>query len=158
MGHTHYNEISNDGHALYTATRSTGQVEEGPVGFSATNLDGDVVSWRFVELADTMTVVITSPADARLTTIQEPAQSELTVRAKIWSDMPVAAVHAALGPSAASLTQIAGSQAWQGIMNTSDLSKGMRSLRVVAHIGRKSRRRRHSDCCWRLAFISAVCM
>lgn len=40
MGHTHYNEIANDGRTLYTATRSTGHVEEGPVGFSVTNLDG----------------------------------------------------------------------------------------------------------------------
>lgn len=47
MGHTHYNEIANDGKTLYTATRSTGQIEEGPVGFSVTNLDHGVVSWRF---------------------------------------------------------------------------------------------------------------
>jgi len=38
MGHTHYNEIAHDGHAIYTATRSTGQIEEGPVGFSVANL------------------------------------------------------------------------------------------------------------------------
>jgi Icc protein len=31
MGHTHYNEIANDGTTLYTATRSMGQIEEGPV-------------------------------------------------------------------------------------------------------------------------------
>jgi hypothetical protein len=30
-----------------SATRSTGEIEEGPVGFSVTNLDHDVVSWRF---------------------------------------------------------------------------------------------------------------
>jgi Icc protein len=50
MGHTHYNEIANDGRTLYSATRSTGQIEEGPVGYSVTNIDGNVVSWRFVEL------------------------------------------------------------------------------------------------------------
>ena len=32
MGHTHYNEIANDGHTIYAATRSTGQIEEGPPG------------------------------------------------------------------------------------------------------------------------------
>jgi hypothetical protein len=26
MGHTHYNEIANDGRVLYAATRSTGQI------------------------------------------------------------------------------------------------------------------------------------
>lgn len=32
MDHTHYNELSNDGRIVYAATRSTGQIEEGPVG------------------------------------------------------------------------------------------------------------------------------
>jgi 3',5'-cyclic-AMP phosphodiesterase len=32
MGHTHYNELANDGRIVYAATRSTGQVEEGPRG------------------------------------------------------------------------------------------------------------------------------
>ena len=31
-GHTHYNEVANDGHTVYAATRSTGQANEGPVG------------------------------------------------------------------------------------------------------------------------------
>jgi hypothetical protein len=29
MGHTHDNELANDGHIIYAATRSTGQIEEG---------------------------------------------------------------------------------------------------------------------------------
>jgi Icc protein len=49
-GHTHYNEIGNDGRTLYTATRSTGQIEEGPAGFSVTNIDDGIASWRFLEL------------------------------------------------------------------------------------------------------------
>lgn len=39
MGHTHYNEIAHNGLTLYTATRSTGQREEGLGGFSVTNMD-----------------------------------------------------------------------------------------------------------------------
>jgi hypothetical protein len=46
MGHTHYNELANEGHTVYAATRSTGQVEEGPVGFSVT-LESGVISWKF---------------------------------------------------------------------------------------------------------------
>ena len=34
MGHTHYNELANDGRTIFAATRSTGQIEEGPVGYS----------------------------------------------------------------------------------------------------------------------------
>ncbi len=29
IGHTHYNELANDGRVIYAATRSTGQIEEG---------------------------------------------------------------------------------------------------------------------------------
>jgi 3',5'-cyclic-AMP phosphodiesterase len=38
MGRTHYNELSNDdGTTIYAATRSTGQIEEGPPGFFDSN-------------------------------------------------------------------------------------------------------------------------
>jgi len=67
MGHTHYNELANDGRTIFAATRSTGQIEEGPVGYSVAALDGGVVSWRFKALDDAFPfVMITSPADHRL--------------------------------------------------------------------------------------------
>ncbi len=73
MGHTHYNELSNDGRTIFAATRSTGQIEEGPVGYSVATLDGGVVSWRFKPLDDAFPfVIITSPADHRL--MREPNQ------------------------------------------------------------------------------------
>jgi 3',5'-cyclic AMP phosphodiesterase CpdA len=67
MGHTHYNELANDGRTVYAATRSTGQIEEGPVGYALAALDGGVVSWRFKELNRPWPfVLITAPADRRL--------------------------------------------------------------------------------------------
>lgn len=72
-----------DGRTLYSATRSTGQIEEGPVGYSVTNLDGNVVSWRFVELGRLPIAVITSPSDERLLTKScEILQETLKIRAK----------------------------------------------------------------------------
>ncbi len=50
MGHTHYNELANDGATIFMATRSTGQIEEGPPGFSIAAVDGRGVSWRFKPL------------------------------------------------------------------------------------------------------------
>ena len=68
-GHTHYNELLNDGHVIYAATRSTGQVEEGRFGFSIAAIDGDTPSWRFREAgAPWPWVLITSPADCRMAT------------------------------------------------------------------------------------------
>lgn len=66
MGHTHYNEISNDGTLLYSATLSTGQIEEGPVGYSVITLDQNVVSWHFVRLGSPALVAITHPVGRSL--------------------------------------------------------------------------------------------
>jgi hypothetical protein len=67
-GHTHYNEVLNDGAVIYAATRSTGQIEEGPAGFAIAAVDGAAASWRFKALdAPWPWVLITSPADARMT-------------------------------------------------------------------------------------------
>lgn len=90
-GHTHYNELLNDGAVIYTATRSTGQIEEGPVGFSLHAVDGAVTSWRFKPLAQPWPfVLITSPADHRLVTDPgQPghvSQGAFTVRAKVFGN------------------------------------------------------------------------
>ena len=95
MGHTHYNELANDGSTIFMATRSTGQVEEGPVGFSVSAIDGAaidgaaidaaVVSWRFRTLAAGWPMVlITRPADCRLGL--PGGEDAGLVRAKILSD------------------------------------------------------------------------
>jgi Icc protein len=69
MGHTHYNELANDGTTIFATTRSTGQIEEGPVGFSLASVKDGVVSWRFKPLQSLWPfVMITSPADHRLVT------------------------------------------------------------------------------------------
>ncbi|AMR31087.1 hypothetical protein A0256_06445 [Mucilaginibacter sp. PAMC 26640] len=67
MGHTHYNDLANNGQTIFAATRSSGQIEEGPVGYSLVSVDKGVVSWRFKPLHDAFPfVLITSPADYRL--------------------------------------------------------------------------------------------
>jgi hypothetical protein len=67
MGHTHYNELANDGRTIYRATRSTGQIEEGAVGYSIVTIDKRIVSWHFRELGARFPIVlITAPADRRL--------------------------------------------------------------------------------------------
>ncbi|WP_369928954.1 metallophosphoesterase [Xanthomonas sp. NCPPB 2632] len=93
-GHTHYNELLNDGTVLYGATRSTGQIEEdeGTPGYTVVNVDEGVVSWRFCRLRDPRPfVMITQPADVRLVT--DPASPQVVdpsgvvhVRAKVFGE------------------------------------------------------------------------
>ncbi len=88
MGHTHYNELANDGRIIYAATRSTGQIEEGPAGFSVTTLDDGVVSWKFKTIREWPLVMVTSPADERLIidpgSASQVVRGPLQVRARVW--------------------------------------------------------------------------
>ena len=113
MGHTHYNEISNDGRTLYTATRSTGQIEEGPVGYSVTNLDGNIVSWRFVELGKLPVAVITSPSDERLLTKSSEIPHEVVkVRAKFWGEAQAVEASADFGAHTHAMNRVGDSHVW----------------------------------------------
>ena len=122
MGHTHYNEVANDGHTLYSSTRSTGQVEEGLVGFSVANFDHGVVSWKFLELGALPAVMITSPSDVRLLTETEapvqPSAEGLHVRAKVWAKADIHKVYARIGESQGELKRVEKSNVWQGLVST----------------------------------------
>jgi 3',5'-cyclic-AMP phosphodiesterase len=100
IGHTHYNEIANDGSTIYAATRSTGQIEEGPPGFAIVTLDQGRVGWRFKPIGDHWPVaMITSPADARLSTDapdQPGRRDAIEIRASAWSAMDIASVVCAI--------------------------------------------------------------
>jgi 3',5'-cyclic-AMP phosphodiesterase len=91
-GHTHYNEISNDGRTIYAATRSTGQIEEGDVGFAFAAVDRGAVSWRFKPLGSSWPfVMITSPADRRLAIGPQSDEGSIRqVRASAWGSVPIA--------------------------------------------------------------------
>jgi 3',5'-cyclic-AMP phosphodiesterase len=135
MGHTHYNELANDGRTLYTATRSTGQIEEGLVGFSVTNIDGQVVSWKFFELDALPAVMITTPADERF--ITDPALEghvagdSIVVRAKVWASARGMSALATLAGHTTPMSQIPESSVWQVELDRRTLADGVHPLRVA---------------------------
>jgi 3',5'-cyclic-AMP phosphodiesterase len=134
MGHTHYNEISNDGEILYTATRSTGQIEEGPVGYSITTLDENVVSWHFVELGSPSMIAITCPADERLLTCRtagDNSSPSLTIRAKIWSSNPIQHANAQIASNRVALRR-EGIVLWSGAFDIARLDDEPHTLEVYA--------------------------
>jgi 3',5'-cyclic-AMP phosphodiesterase len=129
MGHTHYNEIANDGRTLYSATRSTGQIEEGPIGYSVTNLDGNVVSWRFIELGKLPVAVITSPSDERLLTkSSEIPQGSLKIRAKFWGEAQAVEATAHLQGQTHPMKRVCDSLVWEAEVPTPH--EGTHSLKV----------------------------
>ena len=134
MGHTHYNDVANDGQTLYTATRSTGQVEEGPVGFSVTNIDGQVISWKFLPLDELPAVMITSPADERF--ITDPtlgghiADDRIIVHAKAWAKHEISSVVVTLEGHTVPMSQIPRSNVWQAAVGRGSLPDGVYKLTV----------------------------
>jgi 3',5'-cyclic-AMP phosphodiesterase len=133
MGHTHYNELSNDGTVLYSTTRSTGQVEEGPVGYSVVTLDEGVVSWHFVRLGSPALVAITHPADYRLSTTRtnpRPNSPEIYIRAKIWSRQSIRVARAHLKGKQVRMSRTA-EVLWTGVIDSSDLEDGIHRLLVT---------------------------
>ncbi|GAA3763894.1 metallophosphoesterase family protein [Terriglobus aquaticus] len=134
MGHTHYNEISNDGTVLYSATRSTGQVEEGAVGFSLTTIDDDVISWHFVKPDDAGLVAITSPSDHRLLTARTaaaPKKSSIEVAAKIWAEGGPTAVSAVFSGEELPL-RLSEDGLWRAVIDGHRLADGLHQLTVSA--------------------------
>jgi hypothetical protein len=119
------------GRTLYSATRSTGQIEEGPVGYSVTNIDGDVVSWRFIELGRLPVVVITSPSDERmLTTANEASGGNLKVRAKFWGKLDAIRIVARTCGHTIPMTRIGSSHVWEASLPA--VGEGAHELAVEA--------------------------
>jgi len=135
MGHTHYNELANDGQIIYAATRSTGQIEEGPVGFSVTTLDGGVISWKFKPKGEWPLVIITSPADQRLIVdASNPVQlvrGTVHVRARIWGE-GIQDVTMALDDSEVQPLAAIGDRIWAAAWDSAQLADGAHVLSVTA--------------------------
>jgi hypothetical protein len=131
-GHTHYNDIANDGNTIYAATRSLSQLAEGPVGYSIINLDSGVVSWKFKTLGSWPFVMITTPADKVLilgdTQIVKRA---VEVRAKVWDDKGVVSVSMQIdGGLAVPMDRIGETQMWSARFDATKVSDGDHKIRV----------------------------
>lgn len=131
-GHTHYNDIANDGNTIYAATRSLSQMAEGPVGCSIINLDSGVVSWKFKTLGSWPFVMITTPADKVLiigdTQIVKRA---VDVRAKVWDDKGVTSATMQIdGELAVPMDRIGETQMWRARFDAAKVSDGDHKIRV----------------------------
>ncbi|WP_019517601.1 metallophosphoesterase family protein [Sphingomonas sp. Mn802worker] len=134
-GHTHYNELLNDGYVVYGATRSTGQIEEdhGCPGFAIVTVHDGVPSWRFRTLdAPWPHVQIVSPCDRRLVTRpadpgQVPRPGSVTVTARVDGapdDIAVTLEHG----STATAMKLSPDGWWRGKVS---LDAGLHTLRVT---------------------------
>jgi len=132
-GHTHYNDIANDGNTIYAATRSTGEVTEGPVGYSIINIDNGVVSWKFKTLGSWPFVMITSPADKLLMIGgSQIVKDTVDIHVKVWDDKGVASATMQIdGGLAVSLNRIGETQMWSARFDATKVSDGDHRVSVT---------------------------
>lgn len=131
-GDTHYNEVANDGNTIYAATRSTGEVQEGPVGFSITNIDNGVVSWKFKEMGSWPFVMITSPVDKQLMINGlQTVKDWVDIRAKVWDDKGVASATMQVdGGQAVPMDRIGETQMWTARFDATKVTDGDHRIEV----------------------------
>ncbi|MGI4760347.1 MAG: metallophosphoesterase family protein [Janthinobacterium lividum] len=145
MGHTHYNELANDGTTIFAATRSTGQIEEGPVGYSLISLDQGVVSWRFKPLDGGFPfVLITAPADYRLLRhASQGVAQQFLIRAVVFGANELARVDYWLGDDGPRLSMQRDAQGVWWAQATRPTSAGPRLALTVEACDATGRPGRH---------------
>jgi hypothetical protein len=131
-GHTHYNDIANDGNTIYAASRSLNRPDEGAVGYSIINLDSGVVSWKFKTLGSWPFVMITTPADKVLMIGRSQiVKGVVEARVKIWDDRGiVSAIMQIDGELAVPMDRIGETQMWRASFDATRVSDGDHKIRV----------------------------
>jgi 3',5'-cyclic-AMP phosphodiesterase len=120
-GHTHYNELLNDGRVIYGATRSTGQIEEGggQAGYSLITVHGRVPSWRFKAIGTQWPFVqIVAPADIRMVTRpadpqQVPRPGQVEIVAKLFGRFAAAVLMTIDDGTPVPMTPVEGTSLWR---------------------------------------------
>jgi len=131
-GHTHYGQIANDGRNISVATRSIGEPEGGPAGYSVVVLNGNdfAVKYRTVEDSGPF-VMITHPRDGLLAvTPKHILSGPDRVGAKIWSLEPLTGMEARIDSGDWFPLENAGNGEWEGPLAVERLAKGEHTLEV----------------------------
>lgn len=133
-GHTHYWQVANDGRNAVVTTRSIGDPEGGPPGYTVAVFHGDDFAVTYRPVGERGPVVlVTHPRDALLATgpahvVSGPDE----VRVRVWAAGPVAGVRARVDAGPWAELRPAGPLDWCGPLPADRLSKG--SHRLTARV------------------------
>ena len=133
-GHTHYWQMANDGRNAAVTTRSIGDPEGGPPGYTLAFFEDEdfAIAFRSVEDRGPL-VLITHPREAILVTgPPHVIKGQDEVRAQVWSASPVEAVRFRADDGNWLPMQFAGSQSWRVRLAGDKLAKGLHTLTVRA--------------------------
>lgn len=131
-GHTHYWQVANDGRNAVVATRSIGDPEGGPPGFTLAVFDCNdfAVSYRTIDDRGPM-VLITHPREKILATgSSHVVKGPDEVRAWVWSHSTVETVAYNVDDGDWTPLHYDSGQTWRASLPGHTLSKGSHRLRV----------------------------
>jgi 3',5'-cyclic-AMP phosphodiesterase len=137
-GHTHYGQVANDGRNVFITSRSIGDPEGGPPGYTVAHLEGEdlAVTYRTIEQTGPL-VLITHPRAKLLATgPRHIICQDDEIRAQAWSQAPLRGAEARIdGGEWFALT--AGAQgAFSHPLAGAGLPKGEHALEVRVTDGR----------------------
>jgi predicted phosphodiesterase len=131
-GHTHYRQVANDGRNVMVATRSIGDPEGGPPGYTLGYMHGEdlAVAYRTVE-DDGPAVLVTHPRDAPFATEPPHVVSGLDeFRVKTWSASPVTEIRGRLDSRGWFHLDHSGPGEWLAALPGDRLAKGEHAFEV----------------------------
>jgi 3',5'-cyclic-AMP phosphodiesterase len=144
-GHTHYWQVANDGRNVTITTRSIGDPEGGPAGYTIGYVSGDDLAVRYRSVEDKGPVVlITHPRERLLAT--GPAHvvaGQDQIRARIWSAEAITIVERRIDEGSWTPLQPFEGGEWADLLPGGQLSKGEHALdvRVVDVAGERGEQR-----------------
>lgn len=132
-GHTHYGQIANDGRNITITTRSIGDAEGGPPGYTLAYLHGEdlAASYRSIENSGPA-VLIVHPREKLLAThhrhiVRGPDE----VRVRTWSDAPVALAQGRVDEGDWFNLSLVSPNLWTHSLPGDRLAKGEHALEVL---------------------------
>jgi hypothetical protein len=133
-GHTHYWQVANDGRNVVIATRSIGDPEGGPPGYTLLYFSGEDLAATFRSADDRGPIVlITHPRERLLATGPRHIISGCDrLTARTWCESRVFAVRYRIDDEAWAAMESTGDGQWSGDLPGDRLDKGEHTLKVVA--------------------------
>jgi 3',5'-cyclic-AMP phosphodiesterase len=133
-GHTHYWQVANDGRNVAIATRSIGDPEGGPPGYTLLYLCGYDLAVTFRSVEDSGPIVLVTHPRERLmaTGPRHVVRGPDRVVVRTWSHSRVRAVRYRMDDLAWTGLESSGDGYWSGPLPGDRLAKGEHFLEVVA--------------------------
>jgi 3',5'-cyclic-AMP phosphodiesterase len=133
-GHTHYWQVANDGRNVVIATRSIGDPEGGPPGYTLLYFRGDDLAATYRSIEDRgPLVLVTHPRERLLATgPRHVVSGPDRVVARVWSASRVWAVRYRIDDGPWVGLESSDDGHWHGRLHSDRLSKGEHALEVIA--------------------------